>query len=44
MKILNIEYNIEGNGYVSTYQVDVDENGKPIKINILLIDKYQEEA
>lgn len=44
MKILNIEYNIEGNGYVSTYQVDVDENNKPIKINILLTDKYKEEA
>ena len=41
-KLLNIEYNIEGNGYVTSYTVDVNENGKPIKINAVLNDKYKE--
>ncbi len=40
MKLLNLEYSIEGNGFVSSYQVDVDENGKPKKVNIILTDKY----
>ena len=40
--LLNIDYNIEGTGYVSTYTVDVDENGKIIKINCVLNDKYME--
>ena len=39
--ILNLEYTIEGTGYVSEYQVERDENGKMIKINIKLSDKYQ---
>lgn len=37
--ILGIEYNVEGTGYVQTYTVDVDESGKPIKINATLTDK-----
>lgn len=37
--ILNIEYNIEGTGYVETYTIDVDKNGKPIKINAILKDR-----
>lgn len=41
MKILNLEYSIEGTGYVSSYQVDVNEEGKVIKCNIVLNDKYQ---
>ncbi len=39
-KILNIDYSIEGTGYVSFYTVDVDETGKAIKINAVLNDKY----
>ena len=41
-KLLNIEYSFEGNGYVTSYTVDVDEHGKPIKINAVLNDKYTE--
>jgi len=41
-KLLSIDYSIEGNGYVSEYQVDLDQSGKPIKINMKLNDKYQE--
>lgn len=41
-KILNIEYNIEGNGYVNNYSVEVNENGGIKKINITLGDKYIE--
>ena len=41
-KLLNIEYSFEGNGYVTSYTVDVNENGKPIKINAILNDKYTE--
>lgn len=37
--ILGLEYNIEGNGYVNSYTVDVDESGKPVKINMILSDK-----
>ncbi len=37
--LLNIDYNIEGNGYVESYTVDVDENNNPIKINAILKDK-----
>ncbi len=40
-KILNIDYNIEGIGYVKSYNFDVDENGKIIKINAKLEDKYE---
>lgn len=39
-KLLNIEYNIDGSGYVSTYTVDINEEGKIIKINAQLTDKY----
>lgn len=41
-KILNIEYNLEGNGYVNNYSVELDSNGKVTKINITLSDKYVE--
>ena len=42
MKLLNLEYTIEGNGYVSEYSVETDANLKPIKVNMKLNDKYQE--
>lgn len=42
-KILNVEYSVEGTGYVTTYTIDVDENGKAKKINVILNDKYMEE-
>ncbi len=41
MKLLNLEYSIEGTGYVSSYNADVNEEGKIIKVNIVLADKYQ---
>ena len=41
-KILNIEYNLEGNGYVNNYSVELDSNGKVTKINMTLSDKYVE--
>lgn len=41
-KLLNVEYNINGSGYVSAYAVDVNEEGKIIKINAELNDKYIE--
>ena len=41
-KILNIEYNLEGNGYVNNYSVELDSNGKVTKINMTLSDKYIE--
>ena len=41
-KILNVEYTIEGNGYVSEYSVELDETQKVKKINLKLSDKYQE--
>lgn len=41
VRLLNLDYSLEGNGYVSTYNVEVDENGKPIKVNIVLNDKYK---
>ena len=41
-KLFNIEYTIEGNGFVSEYSVELDENQKPRKINLKLSDKYQE--
>ena len=41
-KLLGIDYSIEGNGYVSSYTVDVDENGKIVKLNMVLKDKYIE--
>ena len=40
-KSINVDYNIDGNGYVCEYNVDVDENGRPVKINALLKDKYE---
>ena len=42
MKLLNLHYNIEGNGYVSEYSVEVDQNNRPAKVNLKLVDKYQE--
>lgn len=42
-KLLNLEYSINGSGYVSTYTVDVDEEGKIVKINVELNDKYIED-
>lgn len=39
-KLLNLKYSIEGNGYVKEYNVEVDSNGIPTKINIKLADKY----
>lgn len=41
-KLLGIDYSIDGNGYVSSYTVDVDENGKIVKLNMVLKDKYIE--
>lgn len=41
-KLLNIEYDINGSGYVSTYTADVNEEGKIVKINVQLNDKYIE--
>ena len=41
-KLFNIEYDIEGNGYVTEYNVELDENGKVNKITMKLSDKYQE--
>ncbi|MBQ9024255.1 MAG: hypothetical protein IJ105_03425 [Bacilli bacterium] len=41
-KLLNAEYTIEGNGYVREYNVELDENNKIKKINLILSDKYQE--
>ena len=41
-KILNVEYNLEGNGYVNNYSVELDSNGKVTKINMTLSDKYIE--
>ena len=41
-KLLNVEYTIEGNGYVKEYSVELDENNKVKKINLILSDKYQE--
>lgn len=41
-KLLNVEYNINGTGYVSTYAVDINEQGKIVKINAELNDKYIE--
>ena len=41
MKLLNIGYTIEGNGYVTEYQVEQNEAGRPTKVNIKLADKYQ---
>lgn len=41
-KLLNLEYSIEGNGYVYEYTVDVNENNIPVKINMKLSDKYLE--
>ena len=40
-KLLNIECSINGTGYVSAYNVDVDENGRPIKINVELHEKFE---
>ena len=42
VKLLNLDYSIEGNGYVTEYTVEVDQNLKPTKINMKLSDKYQE--
>ncbi len=42
MKLLNLSYTIEGNGYVKEYKVDVDANGKVTKVNLILSDKYVE--
>ena len=42
MKLLNLSYTIEGNGYVKEYKVDVDANGKITKVNLILSDKYVE--
>lgn len=41
-KLLNLEYSIEGNGFVTSYTLDVDENGKIVKLNLILSDKYIE--
>lgn len=41
-KLLNVEYSINGSGYVTTYTVDVNEEGKTVKINAELNDKYIE--
>ena len=40
MDLLNLQYSIEGNGYVSEYTVEVDKTGKAIKVNVKLKDKY----
>ena len=42
MKLLNLKYTIEGNGYVAEYQVEVDKNNVPVKVNLKLSDKYKE--
>ena len=42
MKLLNLHYDIEGNGYVYEYSVEVDKNNKPAKVKLKLSDKYQE--
>lgn len=39
-EILNIELNIEGNGYVIEYNVENNEENKPIKINAKLSQKF----
>ena len=39
MKILNLDYSIEGNGYVKEFNVELDENKKPKKVIIKLQDK-----
>ena len=36
---MKLDYSIEGNGYVESYTVDVNEEGKPIKVNAILNDK-----
>ena len=41
-KLLKLDYSIEGNGYVTEYTVEVDQNLKPTIINMKLSDKYQE--
>ena len=41
-KLFNIDYDIEGNGYVTEYNVELDENDKVNKITMKLSDKYQE--
>ena len=41
-KLLNLEYTIEGNGYVREYNVELDAENKPKKLNLILSDKYQE--
>ncbi len=42
MKILNLSYTIEGNGYVKEYNAELSETGKIVKVNMILSDKYQE--
>ena len=42
MKLLNLNYNLEGNGYVVEYSVEVNQEAKPTKVNLKLSDKYQE--
>lgn len=39
-KLLNLQYTLEGNGYVIEYNVEVDQGGIPTKINMKLSDKY----
>lgn len=41
-KLLDLEYSIEGNGYVIECNVEVNENNVPVKINMKLSDKYLE--
>lgn len=41
-KLLSIELNKQGNGYVVSYEVENDQNNNPIKINAVLQDKYIE--
>ena len=42
IKLLNVEYSLEGNGYVNDYSVELEPSGKIKKINIKLSDKYLE--
>ena len=39
VSLMKLDYSIEGNGYVESYTVDVNEEGKPIKVNAILNDK-----
>ena len=40
LKLLNVEYSIEGNGYVKEFSIETDESKKIKKVNLKLSDKY----